>query len=199
MTLSVQFITLFTMIAGGFYVGIAKDTIRRFSPAWEHRVFFTYTIEIIFWLMNTAMLYYVLFIVNAGELRLIIFVAILLGYSMYQALASTIYKRILEFCIRIGTIFFAWIGNLGSLLLVRPIKFIVHLLKKCILLVLSVLGTVLLFMLKVVITPFIWVGKKIYAILPSKIRKIIPTGDRFYSIMKNIAKIWRKIWSSFRR
>src|SRR5699024_4376328 len=104
-----------------------------------------------------------------------------------------IYKRILEFCIRIGTIFFAWIGNLGSLLLVRPIKFIVHLLKKCILLVLSVLGTVLLFMLKVVITPFIWVGKKIYAILPSKIRKIIPTGDRFYSIMKNIAKIWRKI------
>lgn len=199
MTLSVQFVTLFTMIAGGFYLGLAKDTLRRFAPLWEKRFFLRYAIEITFWLMNTAILYYVLFLVNAGELRIVLFVAVLLGFSIYQALASAIYVRILEVFIRVGTIFFSWVSKVGSVLLVRPIQFIFRTLKKCLFWVLSGIAIVIIFILKVVFSPFKWVGKRLYAILPSKITKIIPTREQIYSIMKYIANFWKKIWSYFRR
>lgn len=199
MTLSVQFVTLFTMIAGGFYLGLAKDTLRRFAPLWEKRFFLRYAIEITFWLMNTAILYYVLFLVNAGELRIIFFVAVLLGFSIYQALASAIYVRILEVFIRVGTIFFSWVSKVGSVLLVRPIQFIFRTLKKCLFWVFSGIAIVIIFILKVVFSPFKWVGKRLYAILPSKITKIFPTREQIYSIMKYIANFWKKIWSYFRR
>lgn len=199
MNLSIQFVTLFTMIAGGFYLGLAKDTLRRFAPLWENSIFLKYGIEITFWLMNTVILYYVLFLVNAGELRAIIFVAVLLGFSMYQALMSTIYLRILETFIRVGTTFFSWIGRLGSLLLIRPIRFIFRTLKKCILMIFNGTLFVILFILKIAFSPFKWIGKRVYAMLPTKITKFFPTREQIYSIMKNIANFWKKIWSYRRR
>lgn len=199
MMLSTQFITLFTMIAAGFYVGIAKDTLRRFAPLWEDRFILRYGIEIVFWLMNTVILYYVLFLVNAGELRAILFVAVLLGFSIYQALASAIYVNILESCIRVGTTLFTGVSKLVSLLLIRPIRFIFRTLKKGVFLILGGIVTGIAFLLKIVFSPLKWVGKRVYARLPEKITKFIPTREQIYSILKYIANFWKKIGSYFRR
>lgn len=199
MTLSVQFVTLFTMIAGGFYLGLAKDTLRRFAPLWEKRFFLRYAIEITFWLMNTAILYYVLFLVNAGELRIIFFVAVLLGFSIYQALASAIYLRLLEGCIRVGKVIASGVSKVISVLLIRPIQFIFRTVMKCIFWLFSSIAIVIFFILKVIFSPFIWLGKRVYAILPHKITKYIPTKKQMYSIMNRIVVFWKKMWSYLRR
>src|SRR5690625_1760968 len=88
MTLDTQFLTMIFMVLGGLYLGIAKDTFRRFSPYWKNKRFINYAMEICFWLTQTFLLFYVLFRINGGELRFYVFLACLLGYAMFQAFDS---------------------------------------------------------------------------------------------------------------
>lgn len=199
MNVHVQFAALLTMIVGGFYLGIAKDTLRRFSPRWEHRPFLLYGIEISFWLMNTTILYYALYRVNAGELRVVLFIACLLGFAMYQALAQSIYQRVLEVCVRIGTTIFMQIANLFSVLIIRPIRFLFVGIKRTVFVLLTGLVIVFLWICKVLFFPLIWAGKKVYRLLPSKILKFFPKRERICSIIKNISKKLKNIWSKPRR
>src|SRR5699024_11929463 len=122
MSLDVQFMTMLVMIVGGIYLGLAKDTLRRFAPLWDSGVFLKYGIEISFWFMQTVILYYVLLLVNAGELRLILFVALLLGFSMYQALFSRVYVKILELFIRFGKGIFLKIKKIVIFIFIRAMK-----------------------------------------------------------------------------
>src|SRR5690625_5859173 len=75
MTLNVQFLTMLFMVVSGFYLGIALETFRRFSPLWRHRPVLVYIFEVSFWLIQTFIIFYVLYKVNAGELRVYIFLA----------------------------------------------------------------------------------------------------------------------------
>ena len=199
MTLHVQFVTLFTMIAGGFYLGLAKDTLQRFAPLWESRPFLVYGIEISFWLMNTSFLFYLLYRVNAGELRLIIFIACLLGFSIYQALATTIYQRILEGVIRILSTIFRSVARTADLLFIRPIRALFRFIKLCIIRVLLVLRTIGYFLLRLLFFPIKWIWKGLYALIPAKMLKKLPKRERICSIMKNISKTWHDLRSIFRR
>src|SRR5690625_1289933 len=90
MTLSTQFITMLAMTSGGFYLGVVLDTFRRFASSWKNRIIFSYVMETSFWLTQVIILFYVLFRVNGGELRLYIFLACLLGFTIYQVLAAKI-------------------------------------------------------------------------------------------------------------
>src|SRR5699024_4293439 len=96
MTLHVQLLTMIFMVLSGLYLGMALETFRRFSPLWRKNKFLVYFLEICFWLVQTLIIFYVLYRVNAGELRLYIFVACLLGFATYQALIASLYKRLLE-------------------------------------------------------------------------------------------------------
>lgn len=199
MSLNEQFMAMFVMIAGGMYVGLAKDTVRRFAPLWESSISLKYGIEISFWFMQTAILYYMLFLVNAGELRLILFVAVFLGFSMYQALLSHMYVKILERTIHTGKGIYLKIKQIVIFLCIRPIQFLLGLLKKCLLFILIGVGEILLFLLRVLFIPMKWFGKRLYTLLPSKITKFFPTQEQIYSIIKIIANLWKKIWSYLRR
>src|SRR5699024_5483544 len=101
MTLDVQFMTMAAMTLSGIYLGIAQETFRRFKPHWKPNRFLLYFMEIAFWLFQVALIFYVLFLVNAGELRLYVFLALFLGISMYQVLVASVYKRLLEMIVRI--------------------------------------------------------------------------------------------------
>lgn len=96
MTLSVQFTTMAVMVLSGIYLGLAQDTFRRISVHWKKRPIISYSFEIGFWLLQTLIVFYVLFLVNSGEIRFYIFLACLLGFSFYQALLKTIYRQMLE-------------------------------------------------------------------------------------------------------
>lgn len=192
MTLSVQFITMIAMVLSGFYLGIIRDTYMRFTPYWKKRIILTYFMEICFWLTQTVLLFYVLFRVNGGELRLYIFAACLLGFSIYQVFAANSYKKILEQIIRVLTATYRFIERIIRVLIIAPIVWIVKALLLLIVFLLQAVGTILLFVLKVLILPIKWVLQLVYYLLPKPIKNYLYKIAGFYSTMKNICIKWVK-------
>ncbi|GAB3054625.1 spore cortex biosynthesis protein YabQ [Virgibacillus ainsalahensis] len=199
MTLSVQFMTMIAMVLSGFYLGIIQDTFRRFTMYWKQRIIFSYLIEVVFWLTQTAIIFYVLFRVNGGELRLYIFLAGLLGFAMYQVFAAGIYKRILERIILIIAGIYRFCKKVVQALIIHPITWIVVLLLTIIAWIAKLIGSILLFMLKVVIAPIKWLLQFIYQMLPESLQKKLHKIAGVYSTMKNIYIKCRKYISSKRR
>lgn len=184
MTLTVQFLTMLAMTLGGIYLGTALDTFRRLSIYWKSKKSAVYILEICFWLLQSAILFYILFRVNGGELRAYVFLACLLGFSFYQVAIASMYKKVLEMIIRIIQKTFRWLVIILNVLLVQPIAWLI-----------KVIGTILLFLAQVLIlllrwlyTPFLWIAKVIYRMLPKRVKKLFYQFAQFYSTIKNTCK-----------
>lgn len=174
MTLNQQFLTMISMILAGCYLGIILDTFRRFSFYWRERRVLSYFLEACFWLVQTLLLFYVLFRVNSGELRVYVFIACLLGFSFYQAVLATIYKRLLEQVIQLLIWLFRLINRIVIILIITPIKWII-----------LMVSSLVLFILKLVFLPVKWCFQLIYRLLPSSIKKFFYKFAGIYSIIKN--------------
>lgn len=177
MTLTVQFTTMLAMVLSGLYLGIVQSTFQRFSIHWKKRVFLKYSLEISFWIIQTVIIFYVLFRVNAGELRLYVFLACLLGFSFYQALVKVYYLRILESIILIGRKVLFILASILEFSVWKPIK-----------LLFLIVTSILFFLAKVCLFPFLLLGKLIYSVLPEKIIKFLHKLVDFYSTIKNTSK-----------
>ncbi|GAA0609113.1 spore cortex biosynthesis protein YabQ [Virgibacillus siamensis] len=192
MTLHVQFVTMMAMVLGGLYLGIIQETFRRFSIHWRKRRVLAYFMEISFWLTQTLLLYYLLFRVNSGELRLYVFAAILLGFSVYQVLVANAYKWLLEHIIRIVLGCFQFIENLVSVLIITPVKVIIQFVVTCVLFILQILLRVLSFAGKLIFTPVFWIFRTLFGILPKNIQHNLYKLAGFYSTIKNKCRKWVK-------
>src|SRR5699024_7249858 len=148
MTLDGQFMTIITMVLGGFYLGTAHDTFRRLSIHWRQRTLLMYTLEISFWLIQTLVLFYLLFLVNNFALRFYLFLPVLLGYAAYQSMAATFFKRILEWMIYLVKAVWHFVSQDGQALAVTSGKWLVHVLAVFILFLLRMISTICLFLLK---------------------------------------------------
>src|SRR5690625_1046895 len=188
MTLQVQFITMISMIIGGFYLGIARDTYLRFSPYWRQRIFLRYFFEIAFWMGQTLLLFYVLYRVNAGELRVYVFIACMLGFSIYKVIFSLLYKRVLEMIIRTLFMIYQFCKKVIRIFIITPIRGILYL----ILLLFQFIISILFFVVKLIFIPIRWTLGLAFSLLPKKIQKIIRKLEEFYSIMKNTRIKWIK-------
>ncbi|MDY0394856.1 spore cortex biosynthesis protein YabQ [Virgibacillus halophilus] len=174
MQLSVQLTTMAAMVISGIYLGAVRDTFQRMAWHWKQRTIFKYVMEISFWLVQTFVVYYVLFLVNYGELRMYIFLACLLGYAMYQALLAKLYRYVLEMLIKALKAIYRFIYNIIRTFIYIPIRFLVHTLIVCVLFLLQITYTIIRFCLKVVFFPLIWLAKVIYKHLPEKFKKDFP-------------------------
>lgn len=188
MTLSVQFMTMIAMVIGGFYLGLIQDTYRRFQGYWKNNVFLLYFMEISFWLTQVLLLFYVLFRVNAGELRFYVFLACLLGFAAYQALAAPLYKRLLEQIIRIVVKCYRFLENLVQTIIIAPIKYIFQLLVALILLIGQLILSIILFAAKIIYVPLKWIAMVIYRLLPKSIQNFLHKLAGFYSTIKNTCR-----------
>ncbi|WP_077329967.1 spore cortex biosynthesis protein YabQ [Virgibacillus siamensis] len=192
MTLNVQFITMIAMVIGGLYLGIIQETFRRFSVHWKRRRVMAYFMEISFWLSQTMILYYLLFRVNNGELRFYVFVAVLLGFSVYQALVANIYKRLLEQIISIVLKCFRIIEKVINFLIITPVKFIIQVAVTCVMFVLHILLNIVRYVLKVVVAPILWIFRALFGILPENIQNKLYKIAEFYSTIENTCRKWVK-------
>ncbi len=188
MTLQVQFLTMISMIIGGFYLGIAHDSYLRFSPYWRQRVFLRYFFEITFWMIQTLLLFYILYRVNAGELRAYIFIACLLGFSIYKVIFASLYKKILEVIIRILLMLYRFCKKVFHIFIITPIRWVIYL----ILLVFQMIISILFFVIKLIFIPIIWIIKLVFRLLPEKLQKNIRKLMGVYSIMENTSMKWIK-------
>src|SRR5699024_6032122 len=96
MTLHTQWITMGVMILSGRYIEILKDTSRRMFISSHIPSVLRFFFKIIYWVSQTIIVYFILYKVNIGLLRFYIFLACLLGFSMYVVLVRAAYIIVLE-------------------------------------------------------------------------------------------------------
>jgi len=186
MTLSTQFLTLITMILSGFYLGVAQETFRRFTVYWKGRLFLTYFLEILFWMTQAGILFYILYRVNQGELRIYIVLACLFGFSIYQALAKQLYKKLLEHVIRVFKAIYRGIERMINFLLISPLRWIFLTLYRMIKAILIGVFKIITWLCLFLFAPFRWAGKGLFRLCPQSIQNFFLQIAGFYSKMKNI-------------
>lgn len=190
MTLTTQFYTLLAMIGMGSLFGAALDTYNRFLKRSTRKRWIVFIHDILFWVIQGLLIFYVLFLVNEGEFRFYLFLALLCGLSAYQALLKNLYRSSLELFIKIVINIFKFCIKSFQILIFLPIKWVIatiFFLLKWILKVLLYLfkWVIKLFfiILRVILMPFQWIFKIIWNIMPSAVTKKV---GKFYNKLTGI-------------
>lgn len=174
------------MILSGFYLGVIQETFRRFTVYWKGRLFLTYFLEILFWMTQAGILFYILYQVNQGELRVYIILACFLGFSVYQALVKPAYKKLLEYVIQVFKTIYRGIEKLINLLFISPLRWIFLTFYRMIKTILFGIFKTMAWLCLFLFTPFQWAGRGIFRLCPSFVQNLFLHIAGFYSKMKNI-------------
>ncbi|CAM4248487.1 spore cortex biosynthesis protein YabQ [Lederbergia lenta] len=180
MTLSVQLYTMLAMITMGSLFGAALDTYQRFLKRDKRKRVIVFINDILFWMLQGLIIFYVLFLVNYGEIRFYLVLSLLCGFSAYQAFLKKYYLAILEYLILFIQSAAILFYKLIYMIIYQPIKWIVIFIFSLLILtaklLLGLVKTVvkmLLWMLKIILYPIYLLGKGIWTILPQSVQKIV--------------------------
>ncbi|RHW31814.1 spore cortex biosynthesis protein YabQ [Neobacillus notoginsengisoli] len=186
MTLTTQFMTMAAMIASGFFFGAMLDTYQRFLNRPKRKSWIAFINDILFWAVQALLIFYVLYLVNKGEIRFYIFIALLCGFAAYQALFKKIYLWMLEKVIRAGR----WLGRIFAktvrLLIFKPVTGLIQLaiiivlfMAKGVLALLAFAGKSVLFIVQIILfTPLKKIFLIVWKVLPKGIKK---TAEKLYN------------------
>lgn len=205
MTLSTQFLTMLSMIGMGSLFGVMFDTYQRFLDRPNRKSWIVFFNDLLFWVIQALIIFYILFLVNNGELRFYIFVALLCGFAAYQSLFKGIYLRLLEFMINTVIAIFRFMRRAFQLLIYKPVIGIIQLIISIILLLgrggvslVKFILKVLLFIFKVLWVPIEKIMMILWKLLPKGIKKNVEklynrTAGIFMEIKNYLVK-WRNKW-----
>ena len=205
MTLSTQFLTMLSMIGMGSLFGAMFDTYQRFLNRPKQKAWIVFINDILFWIIQALIIFYTLFLVNSGELRFYIFIALLCGFAAYQALFKGIYLRLLEIGIQTVIAIYKFITKMVQMLIYKPIVSLIQLLIMIIiamgrglLTLVKLVYKVLVFILKIIIFPLQKILLLFWKLLPKGIKKTVEklynkTAGNFKEIRNYINK-WLDKW-----
>src|SRR5690625_7945616 len=71
-------------------------------------------------MLQTVIVFYLLYIINIGELRFYLFIAFLLGVSIYQVIFAPLYQRLLQRIITSLKRIFLFCWRVLFILLIKP-------------------------------------------------------------------------------
>jgi spore cortex biosynthesis protein YabQ len=135
------------MVVSGGVLGVAFDAYRVVAREARLRRVLRSFLDVVYWLAATVLVFRVLYETNLGEVRLFVFLGLLLGLSLYFALISrwavlafrwavAFVRRLARFAVR-----------LFDMLIVRPIRFFV----RCLEIVWGFIGVLTIFLYKFVL------------------------------------------------
>jgi spore cortex biosynthesis protein YabQ len=205
MTLSTQFSTMLSMIGMGMLFGVMFDTYQRFLNRPKRNQWIVFFNDLLFWIIQALLIFYILFLVNNGELRFYIFIALLCGFAAYQSLFKGIYLRLLEILISTVIAVYRFLKNTFLMLVYKPVIGLIHL----VILILLFLGRglftlvkfvfkVLLFIIKTIMfTPLMKIILILWKLLPKSLKKNVEklynrTAGNFKVIKNSIVKLMDK-------
>ncbi len=209
MSLTTQFYTMLAMIAMGSIFGASLDTYNRFLQRGKRKRWIVFINDVMFWLIQGLAVFYILFLVNYGEIRFYIFVALVCGFAAYQALMKNIYLKLLEILISAVISIYQFIVKLFMSLIFNPIKWIVLAfvtltitLGKVLLSLVKVILQMLLWVIKIIFSPLKWIFALFWKLLPESIKKSVEKlSIRLAGFFKNIKNkfiyIWKYIFGIF--
>ncbi|MEH7440127.1 spore cortex biosynthesis protein YabQ [Neobacillus drentensis] len=192
MTLSTQFLTMLSMIGMGSVFGAMFDTYQRFLNRPKRKQWIVFINDILFWIIQALLIFYTLFMVNDGELRFYIFIALLCGFAAYQSLFKGIYLKLLEVVIQTVIATINFLKKTFRLLIYKPVLGLIQLVIAIIIAfgrgiftLVKFIFKVVLFILKIIIFPV----QKILLLF----WKLLPKG-----IKKSVEKLYNKTAGNFK-
>jgi spore cortex biosynthesis protein YabQ len=205
MTLTTQFMTMLAMIGMGSVFGAALDTYNRFLKRTKRKSWIIFINDILFWLLQGLAIFYILFLVNKGELRFYIFVALLCGFAAYQSLFKKMYLRVLEISIRMAISIYRFLVKAFTLVIYKPFQGLITaliaitvMLGKGLYSLLKIVLRVIWFTLKVIFLPVKWILSLLWKLLPKNIKKSV---EKLYNKLagylqqiKNYVLKWISKW-----
>ena len=126
-----QLFLIFTL--NGVLIGLLFDTFRILRKSFKTKDFITYIEDILFWILTGLLLLYSIFTFSNGEIRLYMFMGVLIGCILYMLLISNYFIKI---NVKIMMILKKIIGKIIAILIFplkmifKPIKFITINMKK---------------------------------------------------------------------
>jgi spore cortex biosynthesis protein YabQ len=196
---------MLAMVGMGGWIGAALDTYGRFLKRPLRARWVVFINDFMFWILQGLILFYLLLIVNEGELRIYIFLAVLCGYAAYQSLFKKIYLRILEQLIKTSLSLYRFMLKVGQIIIVKPIVGLVHLIIVILLGTLNFLWRLtkwafqfLYSLVKILLAPVRFLLRLLWRLVPVSIRifliKIIRQLAGFMMKIKNITIRIRSWW-----
>lgn len=191
MSLSTQLATMLAMVGMGGWIGMALDTYGRVFRKKSQRMWLVFMTDILFWIVQALLIFYVLYLVNNGEVGFYIILAIVCGFSAYQSLFKTIYMHILERLLSLIKWVYRLVKRIVTIFLIKPIVFIftglfqialwigkgMYILIRAIL---RIIYRLLIFFLR----PFFHFAKYLWNFLPESFRIRVTA---FFKTIKNIS------------
>lgn len=176
----------------GIWFGASFDTYKRFVGS-SGRFRWTLLVnDILFWLLQALVFFYVLLQVNEGEVRFYLFLSLLLGYSIYRALFENYYLRVLEWTIHLVRETIRITVQIITILFINPIKWLLKVLVALSMIVLTTIWRILHIVFQIVLTPFRWLIEKFVQAFGNP---IVPLKKKLMLWKGKMKRAWNKFLS----
>lgn len=133
------------------------------------RLFHSYWVrafsDVIFWLLQSLIVFYVLWRINEGELRFYIFLALLFGFFLYYRWGRASFLRWLERMISICVAISRLVSSMIQLFVIQPFRFVLKLLISSVMIIFTIIARL-----------FTFIMKGLYFIVKPFIRLIVPSS-----------------------
>ncbi|MBP1996165.1 spore cortex biosynthesis protein YabQ [Paenibacillus eucommiae] len=121
MTLHVQFFTIFMMFCSGLALGTLFDVFRVLFGKLRLPRFILPFADIVFWVVATGLVFWLLLYSNEGQVRVFVFLGIGIGICCYFALLSHWIIWLILLFIRIAVSLYRFAKKMVELFLIKPI------------------------------------------------------------------------------
>lgn len=196
MTLSEQFTTLLAMTAMGGWFGLSLATYHRFVNPKHRRTITLFVSDILFWVIQGLLVFWVLLELNEGQIRFYLLLALGVGFSAYKALLEGIYKNLLERFISIIGHIIGFFKRLLYHLIIQPTIFLLQLSLNLGKIISRFILAVVLFILSAVYLPFKWLFR---LIIPDYLKvKATKWLNQLMSFLTTIKKQLQKVIQWFK-
>ncbi|MEF3306557.1 spore cortex biosynthesis protein YabQ [Paenibacillus sp. GYB003] len=122
MSLNVQFLTLSVMAGSGAFMGVLFDVYRVLSGQLRPPRWLVPLLDIGYWIVATLVVFRLLLYSNDGQVRLYVFLALLLGVWLYFRLFSRLTVRLVLFGIRLVKALIRFAGKTVEFVVIKPIR-----------------------------------------------------------------------------
>ncbi len=189
MTLTVQFYTIVSMMLMGVFVGAAVDTYGRFMhpSRWSIALFFS---DILFWIVQGLLIFFVLLKVNEGEIRFYVFLALICGFAMYRALFQRLFNHVLNILIRFFNAFIRGAVKVVNTIILNPVKFTFRLLFRILIFFGGGFVAFGLFITRLLGSIMKWFGRFIWHFTPDFVKKQLEKVAGIPKVVQNKIKKW---------
>jgi spore cortex biosynthesis protein YabQ len=121
-SLSVQFLTTGLMFVSGLALGTLYDIYRVAAGLLRISRWIIPLLDLVYWLVATLLVFRMLYFGNQGQVRMFIFLALLVGICFYYAFLSAWIVRLLHFLVKLSKMLTRFVLKAVDLLAVRPTK-----------------------------------------------------------------------------